>query len=72
MNTVAPDPTATEEFLRIAERDPAFVQHEKAKSALKRLGTPEDIANFVAFVASDDAGWITGQLIDATGGSLLG
>lgn len=72
VNTVAPGPTATEEFLRLAEGNPEFVQHEKAKSALRRLGTPEDIASIVAFVASDDSGWITGQLLDATGGSLLG
>lgn len=72
VNSVAPGPTATEEFLRMTEGDPEFVQNEKAKIALQRLGTPEDIANIVAFVASDDSGWITGQLIDATGGSLLG
>jgi NAD(P)-dependent dehydrogenase (short-subunit alcohol dehydrogenase family) len=72
VNTVSPGPTATEEFLRLTEGNPEFVQQELAKSALRRLGTPEDIANIVAFLASEDSGWITGQLIDATGGSLLG
>ena len=37
-------------------------------TALGRLGTPEDIADVVAFLASDDARWITGQFIDASGG----
>jgi NAD(P)-dependent dehydrogenase (short-subunit alcohol dehydrogenase family) len=42
------------------------------RSAFKRLGRPEDVADVVAFIASDDARWITGAYIDATGGSLLG
>jgi len=36
--------------------------------ALKRLGTPEDIANGVLFFASDYAGWITGQVLAIDGG----
>jgi 3-oxoacyl-[acyl-carrier protein] reductase len=41
-------------------------------SVFGRIGQPADIADVVAFVASDDARWITGQYIDATGGSILG
>ncbi|RLC47294.1 MAG: beta-ketoacyl-ACP reductase [Candidatus Coatesbacteria bacterium] len=47
---------------------------EKAKEQLfnmipmKRLGRPEDIANVVAFLVSDDAGYITGQVINVNGG----
>jgi 3-oxoacyl-[acyl-carrier protein] reductase len=41
-------------------------------SVFGRIGQPGDIADVVAFVASDDARWITGQHIDATGGSILG
>ncbi|MFF7856993.1 SDR family oxidoreductase [Streptomyces sp. NPDC007904] len=40
-------------------------------SALGRVGRPEDVADVVAFLASDDARWVTGQVIDATGGSRL-
>ena len=36
--------------------------------ALKRLGTPDDIANAVLFFASDYAGWITGQTLRVDGG----
>jgi 3-oxoacyl-[acyl-carrier protein] reductase len=36
--------------------------------ALKRLGTPEDIAHGVLFFASDYAGWITGQVLSIDGG----
>jgi 3-oxoacyl-[acyl-carrier protein] reductase len=39
--------------------------------ALKRLGQPEDVADVVAFLASDAAGWITGATIPVDGGSLL-
>ena len=35
---------------------------------LKRPGTPEDIANVVSFLASDEAGYITGQTIHVNGG----
>jgi 3-oxoacyl-[acyl-carrier protein] reductase len=35
---------------------------------LGRFGRPDDIASVAAFVASDDARWITGALIDASGG----
>jgi 3-oxoacyl-[acyl-carrier protein] reductase len=38
---------------------------------LRRLGTPEDIANAVAFFASDAAAWITGQTLSVDGGSTL-
>lgn len=37
--------------------------------ALKRLGTPADIAHAVLFLASDHAGWITGQVLSVDGGS---
>ncbi|MFD0319303.1 SDR family oxidoreductase [Streptomyces flavalbus] len=40
-------------------------------SALGRIGRAEDVAAVVAFLASDDGRWVTGQVIDATGGSQL-
>jgi 3-oxoacyl-[acyl-carrier protein] reductase len=33
-----------------------------------RWGAPDDVANLIAFLVSDDGGWITGQVIDAEGG----
>jgi 3-oxoacyl-[acyl-carrier protein] reductase len=41
-------------------------------SAFNRLGVPDDIADVVAFLASPDSRWVTGQFIDASGGLLLG
>ena len=42
-----------------------------AMQALKRIGQPEDIADVVAFLASDKARWITGASIPVDGGSKL-
>ena len=39
-----------------------------AGTPLGRIGTPSDIARVVAFVASDDSGWLTGEIILAAGG----
>jgi 3-oxoacyl-[acyl-carrier protein] reductase len=33
-----------------------------------RWGTPDDVARLVAFLVSDDGGWITGQVVDSEGG----
>jgi NAD(P)-dependent dehydrogenase (short-subunit alcohol dehydrogenase family) len=41
-------------------------------TALDRLGGPDDIADVVTFLASDAARWVTGQVIDASGGLFLG
>ncbi len=42
-----------------------------AQTALGRLGEPEDIGGIVAFLCSEDVGWITGQRIEASGGIAL-
>jgi 3-oxoacyl-[acyl-carrier protein] reductase len=42
-----------------------------AISAIKRIGMPDDIADVVSFLASDDSRWVTGQWIEASGGAHL-
>ena len=42
-----------------------------ATIALKRMGQPEDIANAVKFLASDDASYITGNVINVNGGMYM-
>ena len=39
-----------------------------ARTALGRPGRPDDIARIVAFLASDQSGWLTGERIEASGG----
>ena len=45
--------------------------HQGGWTPMGRLGTPADIGNAVSLLCSDDAGWITGQLIDVDGGASL-
>ena len=45
-----------------------FEKQLVAMTPLGRIGTPEDIARVVAFLASDDSGWLTGEVILASGG----
>ena len=52
--------------------DPRLRSEAAELSVFNRVGEPGDIAGVVAFLAADEAGWVTGQVIDATGGSLLG
>ena len=40
-------------------------------TALKRIGQATDISPVVAFLASDDSKWVTGEIIETSGGALL-
>ena len=66
VNAVAPGPTATALFLD--GKPPELVARMAAMSPLERLGTPEDIAAAVAFLAGPDGAWINGQVLRANGG----
>lgn len=68
VNAVAPGLVATDMTKAISEG-----AHEEwaAKIPLKRLGTPDDIASAVAFLASDEASYITGQVLAVNGGMYL-
>jgi len=46
-------------------------QQEIAVTALRRIGESEDIADAVAFLATDDARWVTGAWLDVSGGIRL-
>jgi 3-oxoacyl-[acyl-carrier protein] reductase len=67
VNTVSPGATDTE-FFRKGKSDEFIKQLEKM-SAFNRLGTVEDVADSVAFIASEEARWITGQNIRVSGGT---
>lgn len=67
VNAINPGVVVTEGF-KAAELEGDFEQFMISQTPLGRSGQPEDIATLVAFIASDDAGWVTGSLIDAAGG----
>jgi 3-oxoacyl-[acyl-carrier protein] reductase len=66
VNAIAPGPTATDMFL--TGKSPELIQQMAKVPPLERLGTPEDIAGVVSFLAGRDAGWINGQTLRANGG----
>ncbi len=68
-NAVAPGLVLTETIRE--SLDPAFRDMALSVTRSARLGTPEDIAAMVAFLASDDASWITGQVFSVDGGAVL-
>lgn len=68
-NCIAPEAILTERNLqRIpeAQRQALVDAHP-----IKRLGTPEDVAAAALFLASNESGWITGMVLDVTGGALM-
>lgn len=64
VNTVAPGVTDTDGLVLEQKQIDQLI----AQTPLHRLGKPDDIANVIAMLVSDDANWITGQNIRATGG----
>lgn len=71
VNAVAPGATLTPANAAVFDA-PGLVDLITASTALDRLGHADDIADVVAFLASDAARWVTGQVIDASGGLFLG
>ena len=68
-NCIAPETILT---ARNRERIPVSQQAAMAGDhPLKRLGTPEDVASAAAFLASDAAAWITGLVLDVSGGAVM-
>lgn len=70
VNTVAPGWTETEANAA-ARADRQLVERVERSTALGRFGQPAEIADVVAFLAAPEAGWVTGQYIEASGGYLL-
>ena len=66
VNAVSPGPTATDMFLK--GKPPELIQQIAKVAPLERLGTPEDIAAVVGFLAGPEAGWINGQTLRVNGG----
>lgn len=69
VNAVSPGSVATEEFKRFV--DEPMIEALKARAPLRRISTPEEIANVVAFLLSDACSYMTGATIDVNGGALM-
>ena len=69
VNAICPGPTATPLLeSMVGEGNDKLIDSLKRGIPMRRLGLPEDIAGAVAFVVSDDAGFVTGQTLSVSGG----
>ena len=67
VNVVSPGPTRSARFMATRKTDEKMM----GDTGLQRYGLPQDIANAVAFFATDEAAFISGQVLRVDGGSLL-
>ncbi|MDR3298875.1 MAG: SDR family oxidoreductase [Candidatus Accumulibacter sp.] len=67
VNAVAPGPVSTELFLN--GKTPEQIAQIANLSPSQRLGTPEDIAGMVSFLAGPDGAWVNSQVLRVNGGS---
>jgi len=72
VNAVAPGPTETEMFRRNTPAGSEAEARFLSMIPMRRLGKPEEIAAAIAFLLSEDASYITGQILFADGGGSVG
>ncbi|MEM1336984.1 MAG: SDR family oxidoreductase [Bacteroidota bacterium] len=70
-NVVAPGAINTDMNKAALENNPGLEQMLSSVTALGRVGVAEDIGGVVAFLASEDARWVNGQRLEASGGMFL-
>jgi NAD(P)-dependent dehydrogenase (short-subunit alcohol dehydrogenase family) len=71
VNAVSPGSVLTNVGGGIFDKHPEYIKPLAEQTALGRIGNPEDIANAIVNLLSDDFGWVTAQDIDVSGGFLL-
>jgi 2-hydroxycyclohexanecarboxyl-CoA dehydrogenase len=68
VNVVCPGPTETALLHGVMDKQPKVLDAMKRGIPMRRLGQPQDLAGAVAFLASTDADYVTGQVISVSGG----
>lgn len=68
VNSLNPGPVETEGVERLGLLDSDFLKEFIGQTPLGRIGQPNDIARIAVFVASDEAEWLTGEVIKTAGG----
>ncbi len=71
VNAVSPGTMDTDVNAGWLRGNPEAEEAVAQQAALRRVGQPEDVADVIAFLASDEARWVTGQVIEASGGARL-
>lgn len=71
VNTLAPGAIETDFADGLVRDTPAVNEHVAAQTALGRVGMPSDIGGVVTALLSQEAGWINGQRVEASGGMFL-
>jgi len=69
-NLIAPGAVATD-FIAVLRAKPGFDEGTARVTPMGRIGQPEDIAGAVMMLCRDEAGWVTGNVIEAAGGIAL-
>ncbi|MDN5758956.1 MAG: SDR family oxidoreductase [Tomitella sp.] len=69
INAIAPGPTDTEATRTVTPQN--MVADMVKHLPLKRMGTPEDMVGACLFLLSDEASWVTGQIINVDGGQII-
>lgn len=69
VNAIAPGTTKTSMNERVRREDPSWEEERREGIPLGRLGTTDDVANLATFLASDEADYISGEIVSVDGGS---
>ena len=69
VNAIAPGPTDT--AATRTQVHESMIDGLLANLAIKRMGTPEDMVGACLFLLSDEASWVTGQILNVDGGQVF-